>query len=112
MAKHILPIREEDRRFFESLSKGEKTIETRAATEKYRKIKKGDTLVFVCGQDKLGKRVKDTNLFKTIEEIAEVIDLKKIMPFVNSVEEMKEVYFSFPGYKEKISKFGLISFNL
>jgi len=36
MVKFILPIREEDRQFLEAIRRGEKTIETRAATPKYR----------------------------------------------------------------------------
>jgi ASC-1-like (ASCH) protein len=40
------------------------------------------------------------------------IDFKKIMPFVNSIEEMKEIYYSFPNYKEKIEKFGIVAFYL
>jgi len=34
------------------------------------------------------------------------------MPFVNSLEEMKQVYYSFPNYKEKIEEFGLVVFEL
>jgi len=153
-----LLIREIDRRVFDALKKGEKTIETRAATKKYRKVKEKDVLNFVCGQESLQKTVGKVFLFKTIEEMVEKIDYnrfaktphfsagdegkarfqaspeddskaveslpektlgfqpreayKKIMPFVSSINEMKEVYFSFPNYEEKIKEFGLVAFEL
>ena len=112
MKKYTLPIREVDKSFFDVLRQGLKTIETRAATDKYRQIKSGDILVFVCGKDKLEKRVKGVSRFQTIDELVKVFDFKKIMPLVSSVEEMKEVYYSFPGYRGKIEKFGLVALEL
>ncbi|MDP3954827.1 MAG: hypothetical protein Q8Q15_00500 [bacterium] len=112
MMKHILLIREVDRRVFEALKKGEKTIETRAATEKYRKIQKGDILCFVCGKDRSEKQVEEVTLFKSFGEMVKVINFKQIMPFINSIEEMRGVYDSFPGYTEKIRQFGLVAFIL
>lgn len=112
MKKYTLLIREVDRRVFESLKNGEKIVETRAGTRRYRKIQKGDMLCFVCGQDRLEKQVKEAALFKSIEEMVKVINFKQVMPFVNSVEEMKKVYDSFPGNQEKINQFGLMTFNL
>ena len=112
MKKHILRIREIDKDFFDIIENGLKTIETRAATNKLRAIKKGDILVFVCGDKKLEKRVKEVSYFKTIEELIKKIDLKKIMPLVSSLEEAKKVWYSFPNYEKKISKFGLLAFDL
>lgn len=112
MAIYTLLIREVDRKVFEAIRNGSKEIETRAAIEKYRKILKGDILNFVCGEDTLQKTVANVQIFDTISKLINEYDFKKIMPFVNSTEEMKEVYFSFPGYKEKIAKFGIIAFEL
>jgi ASC-1-like (ASCH) protein len=112
MKKHILKIRQVDKVFFEVIKEGRKTIESRAAIDRYRKIKEGDVLVFVCGSEKLEKKVKKVEYYKTIEEMTKVINFKKVMPFVDSIEEMKKVYFSFPDYKQKIDKFGLVVFKL
>lgn len=112
MKKHILKIREVDKIVFDSIKNKEKTIETRANTEKYQKIKKGDILIFTCGNEKIEKEVKLIKYFKSINQMVKMIDFKKIMPFVNSIEEMKNVYYSFPKYKEKIKKFGLVAFYL
>jgi len=112
MKRYALLIREVDRSFFDVLGRGLKTIETRAATDKYRRIKNGDILVFVCGKDRLEKRVKKVSYFQTIDELVKVFNFKKIIPSVSSVEEMKEVYYSFSGYRGKIEKFGLVALEL
>ncbi len=112
MEKHILVIREADGIVFEAIKNGTKTIETRAATDKYRKVKEGDILIFVCSGERLEKQIIKVEYFQGIDEMVKVIDFKKVMPFVNSVEEMKQVYFSFPNYEEKISQFGLAVFYL
>jgi ASC-1-like (ASCH) protein len=110
--KHTLKIREIDRVVFDSIRNHEKTVETRAATAKYRKIAKGDTLVFTCCGDNLEMKVTNVELFKTIEEMAGKINFKKVMPFAGSIEAMKMIYFSFPDYEKKIEEYGLIAFYL
>jgi ASC-1-like (ASCH) protein len=40
------------------------------------------------------------------------IPFKKINPSVDSVEEMKKVYASYPDYESKIKQFGLLGFKL
>jgi len=112
MKKHSLRIRQVDKFIFDSIRDGEKAIETRPATDKYRKIKEGDILVFICGDEKLEKEIEKVDYYKSIDEMTKVIDFKKIMPFVDSIEEMKNIYFSFPNYKDKIGKFGLVVFKL
>lgn len=112
MKKHILKIREVDRIVFDAINNREKTIETRAATARLRKIEKGDVLVFVCGDNRLEKQALEVEYFASIDKMTKTIDFKKVMPFVNSIEEMKKVYFSFPNYKQKISQFGLVAFKI
>ncbi len=112
MGTHILRFRKADKVVFDSIKNGEKTIETRAATAKFRKIKAGDILVFDCARERLEKEVKSVAIYKSTDELAGKVDFRKVMPFVFSVEEMKKVYYSFPNYKEKIAQFGLIAFSL
>lgn len=112
MAKHKLIIREIDRQAFKAIGLGEKDIETRAATEKYKKVLGGDALIFVCGKDKLQKKVKKASWFKDIDSLVKKIDLRRIMPFASSVEDAKQIWYSFPRYKEKIKQYGLIAFEL
>ena len=113
MKKYILRIRGTDKFVFDSIKKGDKRVETRAATDRYRRIKEKDVLVFVCGNERIEKKVKKVSYFKDIDEMIKKIDFKKIMPFVSSsVEEMKSVCYSFSGYREKIKKFGLVAFEI
>ena len=112
MEKHTLRFRKTDKGIFNDIKKGLKTIETRAATTKFRNIKNGNILVFLCDGKKFTKEVKEIKHFQSIEKMAKNLDIKKIMPQVSSLEEMKTVYYSFPGYKEKIKKFGLVAIKL
>jgi len=112
MKKHSLRIRKVDKVVFDSIRNKEKTIETRVATDRYRKIKEGDILVFICGDERLEKEIEKVDYYKSIDEMVKAIDFKKIMPFVNSIDEMKNIYFSFSNYKDKIDKFGLVVFKL
>ncbi len=110
--KYILKIRGVDKIVFDCIKNNQKIIETRAATKKYRNIKIGDILVFACADNKLEKTVKKIEIYRNINEMVKVINFKDIMPFLNSVEEMEKVCFSFPNYKEKIKQFGIIAFTL
>ncbi len=112
MAKHILRVREVDRDFFEAIRLGAKTIETRAATNKYRKIEQGDILEFTCGKNRLVKKVNGVSLFEDIDTLAKTLGFKRIMPQVSSLKKAKEVWQSFPKYREKIKKYGIIAFEL
>ena len=107
--KHVLRIRKIDKGIFNDIKDGLKTIETRAATTKFRNIKNKDILVFLCDGVKFDKEVIGIEHFKSIEDMAKKLDIKKIMPQISSLEQMKDAYYSFTGYQEKIKKLGLIA---
>jgi ASC-1-like (ASCH) protein len=77
---HILCLRAKDKSIFDEIKKGLKRVETRAATDKYRKILKGDTLVFVCGKERLEKKIKKVEVYKSLDAMFRKINFKKIMP--------------------------------
>jgi len=112
MSKYVLRVREVDRNFFEAIKSGIKTIETRAATDKFRKIERGDILKFTCGKDYLTKKVAKKYLFKDIDSLLKTLKLKKIMPWVSSPDKAKKIWQSFPNYEEKIKNYGIIAFEL
>lgn len=112
MKEWILRFRAKDRVNFLEIKHRLKTIETRAATPRYRKIENGDVLVFVCGKERLRRRVKRVRFFKSINSMTKVISYKKIMPSLKSSKEMKAVYYDYSAYKDKIRKFGLIALDL
>jgi len=107
-----LVIRESDRDIFEAIKKGRKKMETRAATPKYREVEAGDELVFTCGGKKLSKCVLSARVFKTIGSLLKEYQVKDINPAFKTEKELKKMYQSFPGYAEKIKKYGLIALEL
>ncbi len=87
-------------------------METRAATPKYRVMETGDELVFVCGGKKLKKFVRAVHIFKTTKGLIKKYKIKDINPAFKTEKEMKEMWLGFPGYAEKIKKYGLIAAEL
>lgn len=112
MKKWTLRFRAIDKDNFLEIKNGLKVVETRAATPKYRNIKKGDTLIIVCGKARLRKEVKRVHVFKTIGAMGKTIPYRKIMPSVKSLDEMRQAYYCYSGYREKLKKHGVIAFEL
>jgi ASC-1-like (ASCH) protein len=106
----IFPREHED--MFEAVRSGEKKIETRAASFKYRNIKAGDTVTLSCDGDKFSKQVKKVTHFKTLQDMFMVFTASDINPAVHTVAEMVKIYESFPDYKEKIARFGILAIEL
>jgi len=112
MKKYILPIRQVDRTTYDLIESGEKRVETRAAGPRYKDIKDRDMVVFKCGNDSFERIVKKAQKFKSVDEVLNHYDVKDINPRVNTIEELKSMYNSFPSYTEKIKKYGIIAFEL
>ena len=112
MKKWILRFRAVDKNNFIEIKNGKKVIETRAATPKYRQIKEGDILEIVCGNQRIQKKIKRVHIFKSIGGMIKAIPFHKIMPSVKSLSEMRQIYYSYPGYREKLKKHGVIAFEI
>jgi len=112
MKRYTVRVRQQDKDIFLQIKNGQKTVETRAATIKHKNIKKGDILIFVCGNDKIEKEILKASLFKSISQMLKYYKIKQIMPSVKTKQEMEKVYYSFSGYQEKIKKHGLIALEL
>lgn len=110
--KWVIRFRVKDKRNFDEIASGAKAIETRAATDKYRKIEAGDTLVIVCGKNKIEKKVKRAEIYKTLDAMFKKINFKKIMPSQPSVGECKKIYITYNGYAEKLKTFGVVAWTL
>jgi len=85
-------------------------VETRAATKKYQKVEAGDVLVFVCGKERFEKRIKQMRHFRTITAMLRVHKVKDIAPDLTTAKELRATYDGYPGYREKIKKFGVVAF--
>ena len=107
-----LRFREVNRDIFDAIRDGRKKVETRAATVRYQKAKKGDHVILVCGKDIFEKHIADVHIFKSIDDILKKYKVQEINPNVETEEELRKLYYSFPGYREKIKKHGLVAIEL
>lgn len=112
MKNYTLRFRAVDKADFENVRSGRKSIETRAATVKYQPIEIGDVLVFSCAGEKFSKTITKKYHWPSIDAMVGEIDYKKVMPEADSIDDMKKVYATYPGYEEKIRASGLLGFEL
>lgn len=112
MKIHRLVFREVDRNGFQHIRDGIKTVETRAATIKYRDIKAGDVLVICCGADRIEKPVIKVEHYNSIEDLMAHVPMKLVSPTAKIMQDVYDMYYSFPGYKDKIEQFGLVALYL
>ena len=112
MKNYRLVFREVDHDKFNEIVSGQKTIETRAATIKYKSVQAGDTLTFVCGKDIIIKHVIKVEHFNSLDEMFNKLPLASILPSAQDKNDAENIYFGFPGYKEKIEAEGILAFSL
>ena len=107
-----LVFREVDRARFDEVRDGTKAVETRAATPKYQAVNVGDELQFSCGGDTFSKKVIKKFHWPGIEAMLAEIPLKRAFPDLDTPEQVQARYAGYPGYAEKIPKFGIAGFEL
>ena len=112
MKTWTLRFRVVDKKNFDALRSGIKSVETRAATEKYRQILPGDSLVITCDGEEMKKRVNSVAVYPSIEDMFKYIPMSTVMPEARTLEEAKKEYYSYAGYEEKIAEHGLIAFEI
>jgi len=101
-----------DRNIFEAIRKGDKKIETRAMTTRYQGIQVGDVVTLICGNKKTNKSVSKVEIFKSIDALLKKHKPQSINPKIKTNQEAREMWYGFPGYKEKIKKHGLVAIYL
>ena len=75
-------------------------------------IKAGDVIVLVCGGKRFKKEVKKVELFSSIGAILKKYKSTTINPKNRTIKEARAMWYSFPGYEEKIRKYGLVAIHL
>lgn len=101
-----------------------KIVETRSpdptSENDYGKISKEDILFFhplnsfslrIEGE-KLKFKAGDIRKYNSVEEMLKHEDINSIFSGINSTEEAVKIYNSFPGYKERIKKYGIVAIDL
>lgn len=112
MKRHVLKFRASDKAEFMTILDGRKTVESRAATPKYRKVAVGDELVIRCGKDTITKVVKRVEIYPSIDELVAAVGLRNVMPLVENIEQAKQEWYSYPGYRDKIAQHGLVAWYI
>jgi ASC-1-like (ASCH) protein len=112
MKTHTLQIRVADKGIFESIKSGKKSVETRAATSRNMKLEAGDEVVFVCGKQSLKKTIKEATKYKTVKAMLKDYRVKDIAPDLKNENELRDMYFAWPSYRDKIKEHGLIALEL
>lgn len=112
MTERHFPIRETDRRVFDALRDGSKKLETRAGSPRYQRVAAGDTAVFDCGKDRITRKIVAVRHFPDIHSLIVHYGVKTITPWFDTEEEQVKMYHGFPGYSERIAKYGIIAMEL
>lgn len=112
MGNRTIKIRATDYGIFQAIADGKKKFETRAATPRYQNVEVGDVITLVCGKEKIKKEVKKVERFRTIGALLKKYKPEEINPFTRSAEEARDMWYSFPGYREKIEEYGLVVWRL
>lgn len=110
--KHILRFRSINRDIFNAIKSGKKKIETRAGSMKYRSISKGDIAVLVCSKSKFEMKINLVQKFSSIKALLRKYKPFDINPKIKTAAELQKMYSSFPGYDQKIRKYGLVVVGL
>jgi len=112
MKTKTLEFRLQDKGHFEAIKRRLKTVETRAASEKYCDIKPGDSVSFRCSTEEVVMKVQAVEHYSSIEKLLDEIPIDRLMPGLTTLEEVKKAYRGYPGYEQKIAQHGLIALFL
>lgn len=112
MGNKTIRIRAADYEIFQAIADGKKKFETRAATPRYQNVEVGDVITLVCGKEKIKKEVKKVERFGTIGALLKKYKPEEVNPFTHSAKEARDMWYGFPGYKEKIDRYGLVVWKL
>ncbi|MEK7630187.1 MAG: hypothetical protein AAB432_02265 [Patescibacteria group bacterium] len=110
--RYVFRIRKAEKAIFDAIESGRKKVETRAASVRYRDIKAGDEITFVCGSSKLKKKVTRARRFDSVDAMLRIYKARNINPESSSKEDLQKMYDHFPAYGDKIRKRGLIVLEL
>jgi ASC-1-like (ASCH) protein len=93
--------------WFSYIRDGVKTVEGRKKTHSYTKIKTGDQIKFINGENSFLADVTEVREYASIEKYLEDVTLEKALPGVNSLEEALNIYYQWTS-EEKIRLYGFL----
>lgn len=108
-SNHILVLQ---KRWYDAIYEGDKTIEGRKGSEKYSCIRVGDTILFKCAHEtplELSVKVVAVREYKTLTSYLSHEGLNRTLPGVDTIEEGISVYVNRPvsWTDEEVKKYGI-----
>ncbi len=96
--------------YYTLVKKKKKTIEIRINDEKRQLLKIGDKIKFTDtnGKNHFILKIRDLKKSKNFKNAIKKATLKKCMPNIKSIKKAINIYRSFPSYKKKEKKYGII----
>lgn len=110
--KRVLRFRAVNRDIFNAIRNGKKKVETRAASIRYLNIKAGDKVTLVCGKTHFEKEVRRVRKFPSVRALTRVYRPASINLKCRTTKELETMYFTFPGYREKLKRHGIVALEL
>ena len=107
--------------YYSQIESGKKIYDGRAndSAEKYWNMGLNESLIFQLVDEKgqalnksLSAEIKSLRKYHSVEDACDSIDFKKLIPDANSVDDVVKAYSSFPGYPDRIKKYGFIVIEL
>lgn len=81
--------------FFDQIKENTKVVEGRLGTQKFKNVRLGDNLKFVCGADCAYRRVIQISMHDNFKELLTHEGLNNFLPGVNTIEDGVKTYASF-----------------
>ena len=78
--------------WFSFIKQGEKKIEGRLNRGLFRKINKGDIVVWINRDQKVKVRITDKKVYKSFREMIEKEGLDKVLPSIKTIDDGVNVY--------------------
>jgi ASC-1-like (ASCH) protein len=93
--------------WFNFIREGVKPVEGRKNTHTYKKIRAGDQIKFINGEESFLAEVLEVKEYKTIEDYFADVTLEKALPGVATIEEGLNIYYEWTPI-EKIKQYGFL----
>lgn len=97
--------------YFSYIADGQKTIEGRIASHQFRQIQTGDVIEFANPRSsaRAATLVTGSQIYPGFREMLEQEDLNSLLPDCETVAEGLDIYHSFPRFKQRARKSGVIA---
>lgn len=102
------------RKYFDAIKAGTKTVEGRLNNSKFKDLKPGMQMSFTAADTKelIICTVKELNIYPSFKDMLEGEGVENMLPGVKDLEEGIKIYEGFPGYKEEVNKNGALAIRI